>query len=67
MTVLPFDLAAARIHARLLDELLAAGRPIGANDLLIAATALVHDYAILTFNVREFAQVSGLVVERPEW
>lgn len=67
MTVLPFDLVAARVHAGLLADLLAVGRPIGASDLFIAATALAHGYDVLTFNVREFARVPGLVVHRPEW
>ena len=67
MRVVPFDLLAARVHARLLSELLDAGRPIGATDLLIASTALVHGYDVLTFNVREFARVPGLVVHRPVW
>lgn len=57
-----FDLLAARVHARVWSHLAAAGTPIGANDLLIAATALAHGYAVLTDNAGEFGRVPGLVV-----
>ena len=38
----------------------AAGTPIGANDLLIAAQALALDRIVVTDNEREFARVDGL-------
>lgn len=44
-------------------SLSAAGRPIGPNDLLIAATALVHNLTLVTHNLREFSRVTGLKVE----
>jgi predicted nucleic acid-binding protein len=65
--VLPFDLTVARVHARLSAQLTDAGSRIGAHDLIIAATALAHEYAVLTENVREFERVPGLAVRRPEW
>ena len=65
--VLPFDLTVARVHARLSAHLADAGSRIGAHDLIIAATALAHGYAVLTEHVREFERVLGLVVRRPEW
>lgn len=65
--VLAFDLGVARIHAQLLADLAATGHRIGANDLLIAATAVAHGYDVLTDNLREFARVPGLVVHRPAW
>jgi predicted nucleic acid-binding protein len=65
--VLPFDLSTARIHAQLGSDLHALGRPIGNHDRIIAATALVHGFDILTENVREFDQVPGLTVRRPAW
>jgi tRNA(fMet)-specific endonuclease VapC len=65
--VVPYDVAVARAHARLWAGLELAGQRIGPYDLLVAATALVHGYDVLTFNVREFARVPGLVVHRPEW
>ncbi len=54
----------ARVHARLVADLTAAGRLIGPNDVMIAATAVAHGYGLLTLNVREFARVPGLDVRR---
>lgn len=41
---------------------LARTRPRGKPDLLIAATALVHDLPLLTQNVRDFRGTSGLTL-----
>ncbi|MEM6822559.1 MAG: type II toxin-antitoxin system VapC family toxin [Verrucomicrobiota bacterium] len=38
------------------------GKMIGANDLWIAATAVVHDMPLVTRNVDEFSRVSGLEI-----
>ena len=65
--IIPFDLSVARVHARVLAELMTAGQMIGANDLLIAATALAHGYDVLTHNLRHSERVPGLVVHRPTW
>ena len=65
--VVPFDLPAARIHARIWAELEAAGQRIDANDLLIAATALAHGHTVITHNLRDFARVPGLDVRQPPW
>lgn len=59
---LPFDLRAARVHARLVAQLEEKGSRIGAHDLLIAATALTYGCAVLTANTREFSRVPGLDV-----
>ena len=66
-TALPFDLRTARVHAEAWAHLRTAGRSIGAHDLQIAATALANGYAVLTDNVREFAEVPSLEVRRPVW
>ena len=55
----PADLEYGRLRAQLEHE----GRPIGGNDLLIAAHALAVDATIVTANVAEFARVEGLRVE----
>ena len=60
---LPFDDACAEQYGALRATLSAAGRPIGPNDLLIAATALAHDLTLVTHNLREFARVTGLKLE----
>jgi tRNA(fMet)-specific endonuclease VapC len=65
--VLPFDLQVARTHAHLWAQLSATGQPLGAHDLLIAATALAHGFSVLTDNLRDFHRVPGLTVRRPDW
>jgi len=60
MQILPFDSECAAIAARLRVDLEALGTPIGPHDTLIAATALRHQAALVTRNVREFARVPGL-------
>ena len=67
LPVLPFDLQAARVYALLSAQLASAGQPIGAHDLLIAATAMSNGSGVLTHNVRDFARVPGLVVRQPSW
>ena len=64
---IPFDLDVVRVHARLAADLATAGQSIGANDLLIAATALAYGYAVLTQNLRHFQRVPGLAVSQPVW
>jgi tRNA(fMet)-specific endonuclease VapC len=64
---LAFDLVVARAHAGLSAAITAVGRPIGAHDLIIAATAIANGYDILTDNPRDFERVPGLVVRRPDW
>jgi predicted nucleic acid-binding protein len=65
--VLPFGIAEARMHAPVWAGLAASGQMIGAHDLLIAVTALVQGYDVLTDNVREFGRVPGLIVRQPQW
>lgn len=61
----PFDDGAAQYYGVTRALLSKAGTPIGANDLLIASTALQHDLTLATRNRREFARVPGLRWE--EW
>jgi tRNA(fMet)-specific endonuclease VapC len=61
--ILPFEPPAAISCAIIRWQLEATGKPIGANDLLIAAHALAADCTLVTNNVREFARVAGLVLE----
>jgi tRNA(fMet)-specific endonuclease VapC len=60
---IPFDDACAEEYGALRASLAAAGRPIGPNDLLIAAAALAHDLTLVTHNIREFSRIAGLKVE----
>lgn len=65
--IVPFNLEAARTHARIGADLATAGRSIGAHDLMIAAIAMTHGYAVFTDNLREFQRVSDLSIQRPNW
>ncbi len=60
---LDFDLRAAAIYGRVRAGLEAAGKPIGPNDMLIAAHALSRRLVLVTDNVGEFQRVKGLKVE----
>ena len=61
---LPLAEPADRHYGVIRSELERIGRPIGHNDLLIAAHARALDAALVTDNVREFDRVPGLTVER---
>jgi tRNA(fMet)-specific endonuclease VapC len=65
LEVLPFETPADAAYGLLRTRLEQAGRPIGANDLLIAAQALALGYTIITDNEREFARVEDL--RRENW
>jgi tRNA(fMet)-specific endonuclease VapC len=60
--VLDFFTDVARIHAGLYASLRQRGELIGANDLIIAATAFQHGFAVFTGNEREFNRIPGLKV-----
>jgi tRNA(fMet)-specific endonuclease VapC len=61
--LLPFDRAAAAQYAEIRHHLETAGKPIGPNDLLVAATARAQNLTLLTRNAGEFSRVPGLVTE----
>ena len=61
--VIPFDLEVARTHAILTQQLGRQGTPIGAHDLIIAATAVSVGYRVATRDRRSFNRVEGLEVE----
>jgi tRNA(fMet)-specific endonuclease VapC len=60
---LPFDDKAAEFYGKIRSELSAIGKPIGANDFMIAAIALANEVTLITHNTREFSRVSGLILE----
>lgn len=60
---LSFDDDAAEIYGLVRAQLRREGRPIGGNDLIIAATALAADVTLVTRNQEEFRRVPGLRVE----
>ena len=63
ITVLPFDVPADAEYGAIRSRLEAAGRPIGGNDLLIAAHAQSIGATVVTANTGEFKRVQGLKVE----
>ena len=63
IAVLPFDVPADTGYGTIRSELDAAGKPIGGNDLLIAAHAKAIGATVVTANADEFRRVRGLTVE----
>jgi tRNA(fMet)-specific endonuclease VapC len=63
LEVLPLDKEADRRYGEIRFHLEKQGRPIGPNDLLIAAHALALDLTLVTHNVEEFARVPDLRLE----
>lgn len=61
--VLPFDVPADAEYGTVRVRLESVGRPIGSNDLLIAAHACAVGATIVTANTGEFKRVRGLKVE----
>jgi len=61
--VLPFDVPADATYGMIRSALEASGKPIGGNDLLIAAHAQAIAAAIVTANEGEFKRIRGLKVE----
>lgn len=66
LPVLEIDLATARSHSRLWADLARIGKMIGVHDSWLAATCLAHSLRLATSNLREFARVPGLDVEKWE-
>jgi tRNA(fMet)-specific endonuclease VapC len=66
LAVVPYTEQTAYEHARIWAELEAAGKMIGAYDLIVAATALERDSELATFNKRHFDNVPGLKVIEPQ-
>jgi tRNA(fMet)-specific endonuclease VapC len=62
LTILPFDLKCARIHAHLWAELASKGSEISMRDLMIAATTLAGNHEIVTRDKRSFPRIPGLRV-----
>ncbi|MGE0046857.1 MAG: type II toxin-antitoxin system VapC family toxin [Hyphomonadaceae bacterium] len=63
LEIIPWEVPADAAYGAVRVALEAAGTPIGANDLLIAAQTLALDMVLVTNNEREFARVRGLKIE----
>jgi predicted nucleic acid-binding protein len=60
ITVLPIELNTARRFGQLRAGLARSGSPLADADLLIAATAIENNLALVTGNARHFARISEL-------
>jgi len=60
--VLPYDLAAARAHGRLIAHCRRAGQTRGAHDLLIAATASSTHRTVVTADASGFGELPDVTV-----
>ncbi len=58
--IIPFDSKASMIYAALRLQLQNDGTPVGANDMLIAATVMSHSGVLVTANTKEFGRIVGL-------
>jgi tRNA(fMet)-specific endonuclease VapC len=63
ITILTFGSKEAEQSAEIRSILKISGSPIGAYDVLIAATAITHNHIVVTSNVREFQRVPNLQIE----
>ena len=63
LSLLAFEPEDAKVAGRVRSDLEAAGKPIGAYDLLIAGQALRHQLTLVTANANEFNRVKGLAWE----
>ncbi|WP_145206867.1 type II toxin-antitoxin system VapC family toxin [Sphingobium sp. B2] len=61
--VLPLDVPADTEYGAIRSALETGGKPIGPNDLLIAAHALALGAVLVTANIDEFSRVAGLKIE----
>jgi tRNA(fMet)-specific endonuclease VapC len=63
LEVVPFEAPADTAYGLIRTRLEQIGRPIGGNDLLIAAQAVALGHTIVTDNEEEFARIDGLLRE----
>jgi len=60
VTILPYDLAVARVFGQIRAELERTGNILPDADLQIAATAVYHNLELVTGNLRHFGRIPGL-------
>jgi len=65
LEILPFETPADKEYGLIRARLENSGRPIGANDLLIASHAVALGYTLVSDNEREFARIEYL--SRQNW
>lgn len=65
LPIIGYDLDVARAHTKLLVAVRKAGRPRGAHDLIIAATALATGRVVVTSDQTGFDDLPDVMVRRP--
>lgn len=63
LEILPLDSPVEQHYATIRHHLTRNGKPIGPNDLLIAAHATSEGLTVVTANISEFSRVPGLATE----
>lgn len=66
LPVIEYGLDVARVHTTLLAAVRRTGRPRGAHDLIIAATALATGRTVVTADRTGFDDLPGVVVRAPD-
>ena len=61
--IVSFDEKACTAYAKIRHSLERSGTPVGSMDLLIASIGLVHNFTVVTNNIKEFKRVKGLNLE----
>lgn len=64
--IVPYDRRVARSHAALLAAVQRSGRPCGAHDLIIAATAAALGLTVVTSDPDGFADLPGVLLRSPD-
>ena len=62
VTVLPFDVAVAKVFGRVRAKLHEAGTPLDDADVQIASTAIYHELELVTGNLKHFNRIPGLTL-----
>ncbi len=61
--IVPLSELSARAAATLRAQLKIAGAPIGPYDILLAGTALAHNFTLVTSNMHEFKRIPEIIAE----
>ena len=63
--IFSLELAIAKEFGRIKGSLQSQGKVIDDLDILIAATALEHNLALVTLNIKHFSRIPGLKLQSP--
>jgi tRNA(fMet)-specific endonuclease VapC len=63
VSVLDLTIEVAQKFGELRAELFDRGQPVASVDVMIAATAIVHELTVVTHNTQHFSRIPGLTVD----